>query len=213
MSSHPSPSRFAGHRFAWLWLILVGLMSPGCAGLTYDAIEIGSGPREYRDRLPEEDSRATKIGRCCLMTDSRGNSDAIVLLLNSERRVAGKLWVASAAFDRRLRGAPALRFTGEIDRRLYGVQEVAATDALRLLRTELLEPGGERLIRQAHGRVAAALERLLTGLPEPISEETLADDAGRDDPELSDIRSQTPGGGAASIVLEGDRMRLSYEVR
>jgi hypothetical protein len=205
------------------WLAFLALLLPGCAQLTYDRVPIGARPGEYRERLPAETSRTTAAGRSCLMSDAAGGTDAIVLLLNSERRVAGKLWAAESGPDDRMRGQPAFRLTGEIDRALYNVPEVAPPDVLRLVRTELLAAcasgpsphsvSAEPLVRGSHARIAVGIERLLAGLPQPVSAEVLASDAGANIAEAVDMRTRIPEGGAAELREDAGRIILSYEVR
>ena len=177
----------------------------GCgANRLYDRIQLGQSPREYKSVLPEATSRRTVLGLCHFHANSLGRTDALVVLLSDDRRVAAKLlasYVAPTVLNARRGG---YRLRGELDPKLYDVSGTGPIDAFRLIAAELANYRGEKLARDAHAWVAAGIIRLLQRWPKLRDSGVRSD---RLDLALERVRG---GGGGAITVDEAGVYRISY---
>jgi hypothetical protein len=175
----------------------------GCADWSYRQIRLGQESDDFERVLPAETSRRTALGLCHLSEDKLGRTDAIVVLLTSDRRVAGKL---RAHFQRNWGFKTDYGFwlQGELDPELYGVEASGPLDTLRALAVELTDYQGERLALDAHAWAAAGLVRLIQRWPGVA-------DAGVSSQRLEELFEQVPGGGTARLeVDERGIYRLEY---
>lgn len=187
---------------ALLTLVAAG----GCASLNYERIALGMGPAELSRVLPEARTRPTPVGLAYLDPgDATGGRPgaAIVVLLTEQRRVAGK-FLAERTADALWAGRPAYRLIGEVDAELYGVQQTSPIDVARMIAGELAQVEGERLVREAHGWVAAGLLRWLEGWP-GLRDFAVPEDA-RDR-----LLELAPAGGTLALERTGGgRLRFAY---
>lgn len=168
----------------------------GCADWSYRKIQIGQVPQDYGRVLPADTSRRTSLGLCHLSGETWGQTEAIVVLLTSDRRVAGKLRarVLRSRWGRGP-GEPGYLLQGELDPELYGVQDAGPLDALRAITSELIDYRGEQLALEAHAWIAVGLTRLMQRWP-GVAE------AGAATERLRDALEMVPGGGAARIEVD-----------
>lgn len=172
------------------------LFLAGCADWSYRTIKIGQGPRDYARVLPHEESRKTALGLCSLQISKSGHTDAIVVLLTEDRRVAAKFWARHTERNWGF-GNPEAKYhlIGELSPKLYGSEGSGPLDTLRSLIVDLTEYRGEKLAMEAHAWVAAGLTRLMQCWPgdrEPVSSSPL----------LEVMLEQTPGGGTGSMEID-----------
>ena len=202
------PSRAWGRHALVALVALVAAASGGCAGASYDRIHLGQAPHAYRGLLPEAVTRQTDAGLACLERHAAG-ADVIVVLLNDQRRVAGKLYAHARASQGAWPGAarrPRYRLVGELDRVGYGVAQVSPVDALRMIASELATTSGEPLAREAHQRVVGGMLRWLERWPG-------VEDYAIPPAQLATLRDMVPGGGAARLTIGADgTLRFEYVV-
>jgi hypothetical protein len=178
-------------------LVLVPLLlTTGCADWSYRQIQLGQSPQDYARILPAGTSRRTALGLCHLSNDHFGRTDAIVVLLTSDRQVAAKLWARhyerNWGFNKVTRG---FRLVGELDPELYDVEGTGPLDSLRAIASELTDYRGEKLALEAHAWVAAGLVRFLQRWP-PVA------DMGVTSQRLSELFERVPGGGGAHLEVD-----------
>ena len=190
--SHPRPrDRRPTGVLAALLLALTG----GCADWSYDRIQIGMTSQECARSLPEEAVRRTELGFCCLAQDRHGRTDALVVLISRDGRVAGKLQATLPTPNTWSPVQTDFRLRGEIDPTLTDLQAVGPIDMLRAIIGDLTGYRGVQTAQQAHAWVAAGLVRLLERWPHigPGSELY---------PQLTDTLERLPGGGTARIEVD-----------
>lgn len=177
----------------------------GCASWTYSQLRLGQRPQDYERVLPADRARRTSTGVCAYQQNALGDSEAIVVLLTSDRRIAGKLRATRVkarwgqAFD-------AYALTGELDRELYDAQETGPLDTLRALAGELADYSGERLAAQAHELAAAGLIRLVQRWPHAL-------DLGVREARAAELLELAAGGGEAGLSVGVDGVfRFWYRV-
>jgi hypothetical protein len=197
--------RFSGRRLhrtgvaALLWL-------SGCADLAVDRIRPGQRPQEYEGTLPAASTRRTDLGLACLEQSPTGRIDAIVLMLTSDRRVAGKLHATHWSAGGGLPPQPAYRLRVQVDPVLASVQGAGPIDTLRMLAGDLACYEGERLARDAHAWVAGGLVRLLQRWPGVT-------DFGVAETRMSQLNDLVPAGGEARMIVDRDgQYRFEYEL-
>jgi hypothetical protein len=186
----------------------LALLLAGCANWSYDQIQLGQAPRDYARVLPTETSRKTALGLCHLSQNRLGHTDALVILLTNDRRVAGRLWARHSEPGRRFgRSQAEFRLTGELDPQLYGVAGSGPLDSLRAIVADLTDYRGEKLALEAHAWVAAGLVRLMQRWPN-------VRDVGASSQQLAEILDRVPGGGTARIEVDTQGIyHLEYEKR
>jgi hypothetical protein len=200
------------HRLIQRGLCPAALLAPlaallvGCANWSYDQIQLGQSPRDYARVLPAETSRKTALGLCHLSHDKLGHTDALVVLLTSERRVAAKLQARYFESGWRFgRTESGFRLVGELDPELYGVAGSGPLDSLRALAANLTDYRGEKLALDAHAWVAAGLVRLMQRWPN-------VRDVGISSQRLDQLLERVPGGGTARLEVDTDGIyHLLYE--
>ena len=163
----------------------------GCGSWTYRHVRIGQPPREYEQILPAEKSRHTAVGICYLDVDQSHRSDALVVLLTDDRRVAGKLW----ARHRHRKAGSNYRLVGKIDPVLFGTQAAGMTNTLRAIAVELTEQHDGQFAAQAHAWVAGGIVRLLEQAPGPP-------DLGVSSRRLDELFDRVPGGGVSRMEFD-----------
>jgi hypothetical protein len=181
------------------------LLLTGCTDWAYRQIQLGQSAEEYERVLPAETSRRTAVGLCHLSSDRFGRTDAFVVLLTGDRRVAGKLRARHYERDWGLKVDRGFWLEGELDPELYGVQSAGPLDTLRAIAGDLTDYRGEKLALDAHAWVAAGLVRLMQRWPG-------VEDVGVSSQRLSELFELVPGGGAARLeVNERGIYRLEYK--
>lgn len=137
-------------------------LSAGCANWSYDRVQLGMLQREAERLLPEGTLWRTELGLAIEQTDWTGRTDALVILLTQDLRVAGKLQTT-----RTTEGLPGLnrqehyRLRGLVDPQAWGLTDVGPVDLLRALIDDLASYRGARMPMETHARVAAGIRRLL----------------------------------------------------
>lgn len=182
-------------RLGWLALVQVFLatLATGCADAYYREFAVGKAPREYDRILPQETSLKTDLGLCHVSRDSFGRTDALVILLTPDRRVAGRFHAIDV--KRTMAGTPMVRgyrLEGELDPRLCGIESVGPQDGLRSLLTQIGGYEGVKLALDAHAWVGGGLARIIRSWP-GVSD--LAFPAAR----LDELLERVPAGGSASL--------------
>lgn len=203
------------HPFIRLLLLVVLALPGGCARLVYDRIALGAPPAEFDQSLTAADTRQTALGRSSFTQRTPRQADAIVLLLGPDRRVAGKLWAGRRSQDWRLGGGESLTLRGLIQRERYGVGQVSAVDALRLLWRDLYEAGGEARVEQCHGLIGVGLERLLANLDQAGAAQAARELADEDAPHSawSAARVMLPPGGTTVLDDAGGYLSFTFTSR
>lgn len=177
----------------------------GCADATYDMIRLGQQPHEYERILPADLSRRTHLGLCHLDSDGRGRTDAVVVLLTSDRRVAAKIQATCFERDWGFKVDRGFRLRGELDPHLYDLHAAGPIDTLRAIAGDLSNYQGEKLASDAYAWVAAGLVRLMQGWPNVT-------DVGVETPRLTDLLERVAGGGEARIAVDVRGVyRFEYE--
>jgi hypothetical protein len=186
-------------------LLFLGLLVPGCAELSFNQIQLGQEPRDYRRALPEERSRRSPTGMCYLEHDpGAGRVDAMVVLLTPDGRVAGKLHASEV--EQRWNWPAQTTFTlrGELDPALIRMAGAGPVDTLRAVADELTAADMDAFTRDAHAWVAAGLVRLVQHWPH-------VGDEGPAVTRLAGMLDRVPAGGTAQIVVGVDgRYSIAY---
>jgi hypothetical protein len=187
-------------------LALAGLVGlTGCADWSYRQIQLGQPSDNYERVLPAETSRRTALGLCHLSEDGLGRTDAMVVLLTDDRRVAAKMWARHLEREWGWKTDRGFWLEGELEPELYGAQATGPLDTLRAIAGELTDYRGEKLALDAHAWVAAGLVRLIQRWPRVES-------TGVSSQRLSELFELVPGGGAARIeVNEQGIYRFEYK--
>ena len=143
----------------------------------------------YQQAFPEERTRRTPAGFCYLEKDAFGRTDAVVVLLTADRRVAGKLHATYVE-----RKGP---FQPETTYALRGAGSGSSCGSAEPGRSTCcgrspptLPAQGDTFVREAHGWVAAGLMRLVQHWPH-------VGDEGPAFTRLTDLLDRIPAGGAA----------------
>lgn len=185
-------------------VLLVGIVCGGCASWNFQQLKIGQGPGEYDRILPAEQTRRTEGGIASWSDDPlAGRSDATIVLLSRDRRIAGR--ILTSRIERvGLRREIEVMLEGELDPRLAGLERTGPIDILRALLSELAQFQGEQLARDANAHTAAAIARMVAAWPG--SESPAPRMSG-----LSDFMDRIPSGGETSVTVDGDGLiRFRY---
>lgn len=182
-------------RLAFPAVVTLCVLLGGCIDASYDKLKIGQQPRDYDKTLPMEFTRRTDLGLAYLEKSSDGRTDAIVVLLTTDRRVAGKLHAIYVERGGLMGVQRGYRLTGQLDPYLAETSTAGPVDTLRSLVTELLSYRGERMAMDAHAWVAVGLVRLMQRWPGVT-------DVGVDTQPLTAWLEQVPGGGQGEIAVD-----------
>ena len=144
--------------------------------------------------LPAEGSRRTDLGLCYLGSDLFGRTDALVILLTHDRRVAGKLHATHYRRSYGFKTETGFRLRGELDPEACGLSATGPIDTLRAICDALVSYQGEKIATEAHAWGAAGLIRLIQRWPH-VSE------LGSQTESLSETLSLVPGGGVARLGM------------
>lgn len=185
----------AARACAGITLLAAGLLQCGCVDWTYDRVALGQVLHEYARVFPEERTRRTTSTLCYLGHSPAGRTDAVVLLLTRDRRVAAKMQASHTERKWGPRTQTAYALRGELDPSLAQLDATGPADALRAVADELTSVEGDKFTRDAHGWVAAGLVRLLQRWPH-------LGDEGPAPPRLIDILDHVPGSGVARITVD-----------
>jgi len=201
--ARPSAPLRSPHPGAVLVSVLAVLLS-GCVDWSYRQIRLGQPGDECERLLPAASSRRTALGLCHLHDDKLGRTDALVVLLTADRRVAGKLWARRFERNWGLKTSRGYWLVGELNPELYRVRAAGPIDTLRAIAGELTDYRGEKLALDAHALVAAGLARLMQRWPGVT-------DPGVSSQRLTELLEVVPGGGIARLeVDERGTYRLEY---
>lgn len=195
-------------RSSLLILCIAALLWPlaGCMDMTYDRIELGQGSREYDRALPAEHSRRTSVGLVAMKEDLGPRTDAVLINIATDRRVAGKWQVTYVEkmvwFEQRT----GLRLRGEYDPRLAGITQAGPLDAVRTVYADLMRPTDDPFASEAHGWIAAGLVRMAERWP---GFAIGADPTGA----AADALGQIPAGGKIDIKVDEEGVfHFHYQV-
>ncbi len=179
----------------------------GCADAYYRRLDLGQAPEKYERVLPPAESRRSDAGVCHLRTDASGQTDALVLLVAEDRRVAAKL--RATRIERRIGGLVmerSYRMQCEIDPPLLNAGGVGPIDAMRLVVSRLAGFESSDLERDACAIVGGGLLRILSSWPG-------AGQPGVDSKRTAEWIERAPPGGVGSLHLSaGGRWKFRYEV-
>ena len=149
--------------------------------------------------------RSTPVGLCYLERDLLGRTDAVVLLLAVDRRVAGKFHAVHVERRGPLAVETSYQLRGELNAGLARLSGTGPVDALRAVTDELTTGDPDAFVREAQGWVAAGLVRLIQQWPHP-------GDAGPAATRIADLLERVPGHGTARVtVTPTGVLRFEYE--
>lgn len=174
--------------------VLTAILQTGCADWSYRRIQLGQQLGEYQRAFPEARSRRTDSTLCCLEQDVTGRTDAVVVLLTRDRQVSGKLHATHFERNYGFRVETGYLLRGELDPELTQLRATGPVDTLRAIADELTSSTGDKLVKEAHGWVAAGIVRLVQRWPH-------VGDQGPAFPRLTDMLERVPGGGTARITV------------
>jgi hypothetical protein len=177
-----------------LTALLVTLLS-GCTELCYERVQLGQEQRAYRSVFPEENTRRSTEGVCYCEKDGFGRTEAAVLLLTGDRRVAGKLYALHQERKTGLQAETTYRLQGELDPQLLKLSAAGPIDILRAIADDLTTSGEDTFVREAHAWVAGGLVRLMQRWPH-------VGDEGPALTRLTETLERVPAGGAARIAVD-----------
>ena len=187
--------------------LLLAMAGPlaGCAQLGYQRIRLGQEQPAYRHALPEDKTRRTPTGLCYLEHDPLGGTEAVVVLLTRDRRVAGKLHARQRERELGWQRVNEYRLHGELHLELLGLPGTGPIDTLRSVAADLAATEPDSYVREAHGWVVAGLVRLVQRWPP-------AGELGLSYPHLFDTLERVPAGGVARLTVERDGVLvIEYE--
>ncbi|TWT43622.1 hypothetical protein RAS1_00190 [Phycisphaerae bacterium RAS1] len=192
---HRAARRAEPARGASIILAAACCLLSGCSNWAYDRFQIGQEWKTVERVLPADATRRTAPGVCCLVSDITGRTDAIVVLLTRDQRIAAKL--QTTRFERHygFKVETGVRFRAEIDPHLARLEGSGPIDTLRAVADELTAVEGEKLIRDAHGWIGASIIRILQRWPH-------AGDEGPTISRVSEALERVPGGGTARIGID-----------
>ena len=190
-----APMRSWATQAALLLAMLAGLLNAGCAQWSYSHIKLGQEPQDYERAFPAESARRTHLGLCSLCEDAFGRTDAVVVLLTRDRRVAGKVHATRFVRDYGFKRDEGFLLRGELDPQLAELQATGPIDVLRVIATDLAEYQGEKLAMEAHAWVAGGLVRLIQCWPH-------VNEVGIEAARLTELFELVPGGGEARIAVD-----------
>jgi hypothetical protein len=173
---------------------LVALLT-GCAEMCYERVQLGQEQRAYRGIFPEESTRRSTAGVCYCEKDGFGRTDAAVLLLTGDRRVAGKLYALHQERKSGLQAETTYRLRGELDPQLLKLSATGPIDMLRAIADDLTTAGDDTFVREAHGWIAGGLVRLMQRWPH-------VGDEGPAFTRLTEMLERIPAGGVARIAVD-----------
>jgi len=175
----------------------------GCVELSYNQIQLGQEERVCRRALPEDQTISTPKTICSLERGPSGRTDAIVVLLAADRRVAGKLHAVHIESRWGPQRQMSYQLRGELDPQLLGLAATGPIDVSRVLADELTNLPEDAFARTTQAWVAGGLVRLLERWPQ-------AGPAGPAAERHADLLDRIPGGGTARITID-DRGRYLLE--
>jgi hypothetical protein len=193
VSPRPGKMVFTAGRGALL--ACTALLLAGCAEFGYDRIELGAEQRAYQQAFPEERMRRTPAGFCYLEKNAFGRTDAVVVLLTADRRVAGKLHATYVERKGPFQAETIYSLRGALDPELMRLEGTGPIDVLRAVAADLTSAPGDTFVREAHGWVAAGLMRLVQHWPH-------VGDEGPAFTRLTDMLDRIPAGGVACVTID-----------
>ncbi len=203
--SNPRMTRQAQARFALAAALAALTVLSGCTDLSYHRLKIGQERREYERAFVEEDARRTDLGICYLKTSRLGRTDAIVLLLSRDQRVAARFQATSLSRDWGVAVRSGYRLRGEIDPRMLEMGSTGPVDVLRAVADELTRSEGEKLVRETHAWIAAGIVRLLQTQPHE-------GDEGPAGERLAEWLERVPPGGRGELSTDAQGVcRFTYQ--
>jgi hypothetical protein len=176
---------------------LAGWTACGCARLSAAQLRLGYYVREPGRVLPEGKSRASNVGLCYLDHDLFGRTEAIVIFLSRDRRIAGKFQATLAETNVGFKPATTFALEGELDPTVAHLAGAGPIDTLRAIADDLTQPETDALVREAQDWVAAGIVRLVQRWPH-------AGDEGPAAAALTAMLERVPADGEATIVVHSD---------
>lgn len=170
-------------------------LAGGCANWSYDRVRLGMTQSECERQLPAESLWRTELGFCHRTTDIAGRTDALVILLGRDQRVAGKLQATRYPSQQRWGPERGFLLRGEIDPVATGLEATGPVDALRAVAADLADYQGAKPALDAHALVAAGLVRLVERWPH-------VGPAGASFPRLAEALDVVPGGGEGLLRVD-----------
>ncbi len=179
--------------------VLIGVVAAvlptaGCVAFSFDRVQLGQTQPEYRPAFPEGQTRRTPVGLCYLERDPFGRTDAVVLLLAGDRRVAGKFHAVHVERRSPLAVETSYQLRGELNPGLARLTGTGPVDTLRAVTDELTTGDPDTFVREAQGWVAAGLVRLIQQWPH-------TGDAGPAATRVADLLERVPGQGTARVTV------------
>jgi len=176
-------------------LVGAATLLTGCAELCYNQVQLGQEQRAYQRAFPDAATRRSTSGLCYLEKDGFGRTDAAVLLLTADRRVAGKFYALH--IERKLgeQVETSYQLRGELDPTLLKLNATGPLDALRAIADDLTTTDGDTFVREAHGWIAAGVMRLVQHWPH-------VGDEGPAFTRLTAMLERIPAGGVARITVD-----------
>lgn len=182
------------------------LATTGCSGWAYDQVRLAHDKSDYETKFLTTKTRRTELGLANLDSDGPGRTDAVVVLVTHDRRIAGKFHATLVERNYGFTTGRGYQLRGEFDTHLAGFSDTGAVDALRAISVELLRVGNDKLVRDVHSLVAAGLIRMIEQAPQGA--ETLPVY-----PRLLDMLERVPAGGVATINdSEPGIIRVHYQI-
>jgi hypothetical protein len=189
---HSTKFRIGGH--VGLSLLVFAALQAGCMDAGYRAIQIGQPQSEIKRFFPEPNSRETSFSLSSVQRDWFGRTDAFVVLLTRDRRVAAKFQATYGDRDLGFQNVRGYRLRGVVDPELAGFGDTGPIDTARTIADDLTRLEGDAILQEAHDLIAAGIVRLLQQWPGNI-------DPGPARTRLTDELDTVLGGGSADITV------------
>lgn len=203
-SPFPAPRAYS---CAVLLVAFLAAQLAGCARFSYGQVKLGAVLTDPRRQFPEDKVRLTDAGLCVLEQDPFGRTDAIVVLLTRDQRVAGKLYATCTVRQVGFVQETTYTLEGNLHPTLTDLSGSGPIDTLRALADELTGAYPDPMVRTAHDWVAAGLIRIIQRWPH-------VGDEGPALVRLTDTLERVPAGGTADIVVGDDGVHhLHYHQR
>lgn len=178
-----------------LLLAAAGLL--GCTQMSINQLLLGYYVRDPSRVFPEGRSRRTDLGLCYLNTDVLGQTEAVVVLLTREQRIAGKFHARSAETNYGFRVDASYSLRGELDPNVAALAGTGPLDSLRAIADDLTLDVDDPLVREAQAWVAAGIVRLIQQWPH-------VGDEGPAAVRLTEMLERVPRGGESTITIRPD---------
>lgn len=188
------------------------LATSGCAAMNYDQLQLGQVVDRPNRLLPEGGTTRTDRMLCYVTQDMLGRTDAIVVLLTEDRRIAARFHAVHVERNYGFKTERGYALRGEIDPELSRLGETGPVDAARAVADELTSgASGRTSVAERRRTIPEAAQWVAAGLVRLIQHWPHIGDEGPAFVRLRERLMRVPPGGSAHVAITPDGMfEFSY---